>query len=85
MLRGDRVSADRDWIVKGKSPSAKTITVNATSLNRKTIKQIQYSAINYAYYESKKSEYKLIFRILIRTGKSQELENFVEQKSIDLK
>ena len=28
VLRGDRVSADMDWIVKGKSPSAKTITVN---------------------------------------------------------
>ena len=37
VLRGDRVSADMDWIVKGKSPSAKTITVNATSLNRELL------------------------------------------------
>ena len=52
---------------------------------QRTIKHIQINKTNYVInYESKKLEYKLLFRKLNRTGKSQELENFVEQKSTDL-
>ena len=67
-------------LTKGKATNCEFLL-----LKQRTIKHTQIDKTNYVInYESKKLEYKLLFRKLNRTGKSQELENFVEQKSTDL-